>query len=121
MHGRVLQSVSCVLGALGIGAAAFGAHGLEKVASPEQVRWWAIAVAIHLVSAPVVLVCAAFPSRFRPIAAGLLLAGIGLFSGSLYAMALGAPRVLGAVTPIGGLFLMAGWLTMARSPASTNG
>jgi hypothetical protein len=51
---------------VGIAAAAFGAHGLEKVASPEQIRWWAIAAAIQLVTLPVVLICAARTDRFRP-------------------------------------------------------
>jgi uncharacterized membrane protein YgdD (TMEM256/DUF423 family) len=118
MEGRILQRTGAALGIVGIAAAAFGAHGLEKIASPEQVRWWAIAAAIQLVTLPVVLICAARTDRFRPIGGALLIGGISLFSGSLYAMALGAPRFLGAVTPLGGLLLMTGWATLAfpRSP-----
>jgi uncharacterized membrane protein YgdD (TMEM256/DUF423 family) len=49
------------------------------------------------------------------------LAGIAIFSGTLYAMALGAPRVLGAVTPVGGLLLLAGWLALAFAARSLAG
>ena len=63
------------------------------------------------------------PSMWSKAAGGLLAAGIVLFSGSLYALALGAPRVLGAVTPFGGLAFILGWLVFAvgviyaRTPA----
>ena len=53
------------------------------------------------------------PSDWSRAAGWLLVAGIVLFSGSLYALALGAPRALGAVTPIGGLMLILGWLAFA--------
>lgn len=116
-----MQRIAAALGALGIAAAAFGAHGLEKIASAEQLRWWAIAVAVHLVTAPVVLVCGMNDRRLRRAGGLSLTAGICLFSGSLYAMALGAPRVLGAVTPIGGLLLISGWVLLAFPPADPKG
>lgn len=98
-----------MLGSLGIAAAAFGAHGLEKVTDGAGVRLWAIAAAIQLVTAPVLLVLSN-RRDIRPLAAPLLILGVLIFSGTLYAMALGAPRVLGAVTPLGGLCLIAGWI-----------
>jgi uncharacterized membrane protein YgdD (TMEM256/DUF423 family) len=55
------------------------------------------------------------PSVWSKAAGGLLLAGIVLFSGSLYALALGAPRALGAVAPAGGLAFMLGWLAFATA------
>lgn len=112
----LLTRIAAALGALGIAAAAYGAHGLEKIATPEQIRWWAIAAALQLVTAPAILNLALTERPVRPAAAWLLLAGVGLFSGSLYLMALGGPRVLGAVTPVGGLLLMLGWGLTAVPP-----
>jgi uncharacterized membrane protein YgdD (TMEM256/DUF423 family) len=111
--------VASLVGATGIAAAAFGAHGLEKVATTEQLRWWAIAVSIQLVTAPALLVAALHADRIRPVVGWLWLGGIVLFSGSLYAMALGGPRLLGAVTPLGGLALIGGWLGLLRPPSNS--
>lgn len=116
MGGLHLQRAAAFLGATGISAAAFGAHGLSKIAGPEQVRWWAIAAAIHLVTVPAILLCSLFPERLRPLAGYFLMGGVAVFSGSLYSMALGGPRTLGAVTPLGGLLLVVGWALMATVP-----
>jgi len=114
------------LGALGVSAAAFYAHGLQKVASPEQIRWWAIACALQLVTTPVILALVLAveaktratdtessatrrPIEALPWSARLLSVGVLFFSGSLYLMALGAPRWLGAVTPLGGLLMIMAW------------
>jgi uncharacterized membrane protein YgdD (TMEM256/DUF423 family) len=105
--------IAALLGASGVAAAAYGAHGLEKIASPEQIRWWAIAVALQLVTAPAILVLGLLHTRVRPACGWLLFAGVLVFSGSLYAMALGGPRVLGAVTPLGGLLLILAWAMVA--------
>lgn len=89
---------------------AFGAHALEGI-SAAHARYWAIATDYHFVGS-FGLVVLGFLQRARPGARGafaLLGLGILLFSGSLYCMALGAPRALGAVTPVGGLCLIAGW------------
>ena len=110
-----VRPYAALLGASGIAAAAFGAHGLEKLTDSQGIRWWAIGAAIQLATAPVVLWSERLvrDSRLGSIPALLLAAGVALFSGSLYALALGAPRLLGAVTPFGGLFLIAGWLSLA--------
>jgi uncharacterized membrane protein YgdD (TMEM256/DUF423 family) len=55
------------------------------------------------------------PGRLATAAGGCFLAGIALFSGSLYGLALGGPRGLGAVTPFGGLFFLAGWACLAAA------
>lgn len=103
-------------GASGVLLAAFGAHGLERVTDAHGVRWWAIGVALQLATAPALLALGALPkSRARSLSSLALGAGVVLFSGTLYAMALGAPRVLGAVTPLGGLALCAGWLLTAAA------
>ena len=107
--------VGAATGFLGVGLGAFGAHGLAKVETEEGRAWGRTGVLYHLVHAPVlVLVGMATLSRPGRQTVGLtFLIGVAVFSGTLYAMALGAPRWLGAVTPLGGLALMAGWVLLA--------
>jgi uncharacterized membrane protein YgdD (TMEM256/DUF423 family) len=88
---------------------AFGAHALKGLLEVNQTRdLWNTAVLYHLVHAPALL----WAATAEPFLQGAILcwtAGIVLFSGSLYALALTKISVLGAITPIGGLLLMAGW------------
>jgi uncharacterized membrane protein YgdD (TMEM256/DUF423 family) len=115
MTAELVRIVAAVLGSTGILAAAFGAHGLQKITDDRGVRLWAIAAAIQLVTAPVLLWCASERAKgsLGPIAPSLISAGLFVFSGTLYAMALGAPKFLGAVTPLGGLALAIGWIWLA--------
>lgn len=111
----LFRVAAALLGTIGILCAAFGAHGLERITDERGVRLWAIACAIQLVTAPALLWTS---SEFREGRLGWqsplgMLLGVLLFSGTLYAMALGAPRILGAVTPIGGLLLALAWLVLA--------
>jgi uncharacterized membrane protein YgdD (TMEM256/DUF423 family) len=101
-----------LLGLIGVAAGAFGAHGLESRVSAEQLEWWQTAARYQQIHAVALLVVAwgAGPwTRARSWAALCFCVGIVVFAGTLYAMALGGPRVLGAVTPIGGLALIIGW------------
>jgi uncharacterized membrane protein YgdD (TMEM256/DUF423 family) len=118
MTEAVARLLAVLLGASGIGLAAFGSHGLERHTDEKGLRWWAIGVAIQLVTAPVILWCsrALREAAALPIAPLLLFLGVLVFSGSLYAMSLGAPRWFGAITPLGGLCLIAGWLALALRP-----
>ena len=106
---------TAVLGFLGVALGAFGAHGLEKVfvLHPKAPHWWETAVMYHLIHVPVLLLAAClrpFPAR----AWWLFVTGIILFSGSLYVLAITRALWLGQfVTPVGGLCLLAGWLTLA--------
>lgn len=110
------RSAPALLGASGVAAAAYYSHGLEGVATDSQMRWWAIACAVQLVTAPAILaICLRgqdAPRKQGPLSAMLMSTGTILFSGTLYMMALGAPRWLGAVTPLGGLLLILGWLAI---------
>lgn len=115
---RALIALSGVFGLLGVGLGAFGAHGLRGlVATAEdaarRTEWWETAARYHLVHALAIGLAAWLASRGEGLGAraagGSFAAGIVVFSGTLYAMALGAPRWLGAITPIGGVLLMAGW------------
>lgn len=98
--------------ALGVACAAFGAHGLEKLVEPERVRIFDTGARQHLIHAVGLLVLGQLPAP--PRACGwLVLAGIVLFSGSLYALTLSGQRWLGAITPLGGLSFIAGWTALA--------
>lgn len=91
--------------ALAIAAGAFGAHATQPPAT-DWLRTGGLYQLIHAVAALVV-------APLDRAAARLLVGGAAVFALSLYAMALGAPRVLGAITPIGGLLMIAGWLWLA--------
>ena len=116
--------VGAVVGFLGVALGAFGAHGLEGKVSEEALAWWRTGVLYHLVHAPVLVLLGLLARQgLRAAPSGwAFLLGIAIFSGTLYGMALGLPRVLGAVTPVGGLLLLLGWLLLAwagrRSPRS---
>ncbi|TPG18870.1 DUF423 domain-containing protein [Sphingomonas koreensis] len=97
-------------GAIAVGAGAFGAHG----ASGEAADWLKTGAHYQLIHAVAALVAVQLNARGP---AWLFLAGGAIFAGTLYLMALGLPRWLGAVTPIGGAMLIAGWLWLAVSAA----
>lgn len=109
-------AASGISGFLAVALGAFGAHGLQgRLESlsdgAKRLGWWQTAAHYHLVHA-LALSVVAFAITRAPQArfAGLaFVVGSVLFSGSLYAMALGGPRWLGAVTPLGGLAFLAGW------------
>ncbi len=113
--------VSGLLGAAGVLLGALGAHGLHELLLQRQAASiWQTAVFYHLVHTVGLLALASLTrdATARPPAAlrGAALcwvAGIVLFSGSLYGLALGGPRALGPVTPAGGLLLVAGWVLVA--------
>jgi uncharacterized membrane protein YgdD (TMEM256/DUF423 family) len=113
-HGgaRLTIITAGLLGLLGVAAGAFGAHGLEARVTPEQLEWWQTAARYQQIHALALLLVgwgAGEWTAWRTRAAICFTAGIGVFSGTLYAMALGGPRMLGAITPLGGLCLIAGW------------
>lgn len=111
----LIRRLAAISGFITVGLGAMGAHGLHATISQidKGPEWWSKAVLYQGVHAAVLLALSAStrPSR---AAAWCFFAGSLVFSGTLYAMALGAPRWLGAVTPIGGLLLLAGWLLLLR-------
>lgn len=113
---RFLFAAGAALGFIGVAAGAFGAHALESKLAPDRLATWDLAVRYQLVHGLALLGAAWAASRWPGFptiwTAALLLGGTVVFCGTLYALALGAPRWLGAVTPIGGLGLLAGWATM---------
>lgn len=115
-----LTSLAAPLGALLSGLAvamgAFGAHGLKARLTEQQLGWWHTASSYHLAHALAIFalglalrVVPSAPPRATAAALWLLYAGLVLFSGSLYAMALTDLRALGAVTPFGGTSWLVAW------------
>lgn len=96
---------------------AFGAHGLKSRASMQQLGWWHTATEYFFYHAlgllALGLLMKILPELSFKLPALCLQLGIVVFCGSLYLMALGAPRWFGAITPLGGLVLIAGWLGLA--------
>jgi uncharacterized membrane protein YgdD (TMEM256/DUF423 family) len=104
-----------IVGALGVALGAFGAHGLKGVVSdPALLVTWETAARYHLIHALALGLVAAHPGQPK-LAGGLFIIGMLLFSGSLYLLVLSEQRWLGAITPLGGLALIAGWLALAFS------
>lgn len=106
-----LRAAGAACAALAVGLGAFGAHGLRErlAALPPAAGWWETATLYLLVHAVAV---ACLPEG-RPGPRLCLLAGALVFASTLLAMALGAPRWLGAVTPLGGSALIVGWAWLA--------
>jgi uncharacterized membrane protein YgdD (TMEM256/DUF423 family) len=114
---RTLLGIAAVLGATGVALGAFGAHGLRERLDARALELWETAVRYHLLHAVALLALALSPLAPLLRGAGWSFAvGVALFSGSLYALALGAgPRaVLGPLTPLGGLAFVAGWVWIAK-------
>ncbi len=107
MKAGLIGRLAALSAALAVMAGAFGAHGASGKAA-EWLRTGAEYEMIHAVGALL-----AIRLMKAPLAAALLLGGSLLFAGTLYAMALGFPHWLGAITPIGGAGMIAGWLLLA--------
>ena len=104
-------------GFLGVAFGAFGAHALRARLSPEMLAVFETGVRYQMYHAFAAIAAAwafaRWPKRVFGVAGVLFLAGIVVFSGSLYALALTGERWLGAITPLGGLAFLAGWLCLA--------
>lgn len=99
------------MGFTGVALGAFGAHGLKNtLAANGTVAIWGTAVLYHLVHA----VAALWASERRPAVTWIWSAGVLVFSGSLYVLAVTNIRWLGAVTPVGGVLFLVGWAMLFR-------
>lgn len=114
--------VAGIYGACGVALGAFGAHGLKSHLAPEALATWQTAVTYHLIHAVALLIVGVWLRFAGPtgvagtgalaVAGWSFVVGVLLFSGSLYVLALGGPRALGPVTPVGGLAFIVGWLAL---------
>ena len=105
--------MAALSGFVGVAAGAFAAHGLKDPKAAEVMRTGATYELFHALATfacMAVMQAGGGRARFAP---AFFLSGTLLFSGSLYALALGAPRMVGIVTPFGGLAFLAGWLVLA--------
>ncbi len=108
--------LAAITGFLAVALGAFGAHGLKTALEQNgTLAIWQTGALYHLVHAVVLLVLAQRSTVAR-LPFTLFGAGILVFSGSLYVLALTNIKIFGAITPIGGLCLLGGWLTMAIRP-----
>ncbi len=112
-----MSIVAAALGFTGVALGAFGAHGLQSMVSPAMLEVWKTAVSYQMYHVPVILLIGLLPTlqprRLARLAGGCFIVGILVFSGSLYALVwFGVPR-LGMITPVGGVLLLLGWLTLA--------
>ena len=109
---RLWMTLAAASGFISVAAGAFAAHGMTDPGARELMRTGSTYEFMHAMAT---LACATFMqvgasrARFAP---ALFLSGSVLFSGSLYALALGAPRLTGLITPFGGLAFLAGWATL---------
>ncbi len=106
-------SVAAVLLALAVAIGAFGAHGLRGRLDAYSMGIYERAVLYHFIHALGLLIVSTMLPRVTQIVCWLLLAGIILFSGSLYLLAVTGIRTLGAVTPFGGISFIAAWICLA--------
>ena len=107
--------LAAVSGLLAVGFGAFAAHGVQDPKAAEWLRTGALYQMTHALAVFAALAVARAGARRSGLAAALFLGGTVLFSGSLYALAFGAPRWAGAITPLGGLAFLAGWAVLAWS------
>lgn len=126
-----MQQLLALGGIAGFSAVAFGAfggHGLRnKLANvpdgAKRLDWWQTGASYHLAHAVTIgvaaLVAERAPGSLATAAVWAFVAGIVLFSGSLYVMALTGLRKLGAITPLGGLALLAGWACLIAAAAAS--
>lgn len=110
--------IAAVMGASGVAAGAFGAHGLRDKVEPRMLEVFETAVRYQMLHVPALLVVGILLMMGRSglalqLSGWSFLVGSLIFSGSLYALVLSNVRWLGAITPIGGVFLIAGWIFLA--------
>ena len=114
--GQTFITISAILGFLGVGLGAFGAHGLKAKLSADMMVVFETAARYHLIHAVALLGIGILARQMDVTAikvAGIaMIFGILVFSGSLYGLAISGIRILGAITPIGGLGLMVGWAAL---------
>lgn len=117
MNTRSIIAAGALVLALGVGLGAFGAHALRNLVDESALAVWQTAVLYQMLHGlGLLLVAALGPSlnrSWQSRSARLMLAGVLIFSGSLYVLVLSDIKWLGAVTPIGGVAMIAAWLALA--------
>jgi len=123
MTPKLMLMLGAIYGFVGVAFGAFGAHALRARLTPEMLAVWRTGVeyqfwhALALIA--VGLLATSRPGPLLSAAGGCFAIGVLLFSGSLYALTLSGVRVLGAVTPFGGLLFLIGWALLVVHAART--
>jgi uncharacterized membrane protein YgdD (TMEM256/DUF423 family) len=119
---RGAVGVAGVLGFTAVAFGAFGAHGLRARLSPAMLEVYRTGALYHLVHAVAALGVALAGDRLRrgPMILTLFTLGVVVFAGSLYGLAISGVTALGAVTPLGGLLLLAAWALVALEAAGAS-
>jgi uncharacterized membrane protein YgdD (TMEM256/DUF423 family) len=114
---RLFVVLGAVVAGLGVAAGAFGAHGLRQRLTPDMLAVFETGVRYQMYHALALIGVGAIAGRWPGVgtAGWLFVAGIVVFSGSLYVLALSGVRWLGAVTPLGGVCFLLGWAALARA------
>jgi uncharacterized membrane protein YgdD (TMEM256/DUF423 family) len=116
---KALLMAGALNGALAVALGAFGAHGLRERVSAQMLATWETAAQYHFFHALALLIVGMLAHQLNETALAVpgwvLLAGVTVFSGSLYLLVLTDQRWLGAITPLGGTALIVGWLWLAWS------
>jgi len=114
---RALVVTAAVLLMIGVAAGAFGAHGLKRIVDTDMLAIWHTAVLYQLVHGLGMLLLALLAAQIgAPLlgaAGAVMLAGVLIFSGSLYVLVLTGTKWLGAITPIGGMAFIVAWAMVA--------
>ncbi|HEX6040018.1 DUF423 domain-containing protein [Longimicrobium sp.] len=114
---RTFWMLGCLFGLMAVAAGAFGAHALRARLGPDLLAVWETAARYQMYHALALLAVAMAAGRWPGggwnAAGWLFVAGTVVFSGSLYVLALSGVRWLGAITPIGGVCFLAGWVMLA--------
>ncbi|WP_018169892.1 DUF423 domain-containing protein [Thioalkalivibrio sp. ALMg9] len=114
---RPLVVIAALLAGIAVVLGAFGAHALQERLTEQALATWHTGVQYHFIHALALLLIAALwahlANGWAAASAVAFVIGILLFSGSLYALALGAPRILGAIAPLGGTAFILGWAGLA--------
>jgi uncharacterized membrane protein YgdD (TMEM256/DUF423 family) len=117
MDARKTLAIAAALIALATALGAFGAHALKAHLPQDKLQVYETAVRYHFLHAlgllAIGVLLRSLDGELLRWSAALVLAGIVLFSGSLYLLTFGAPRLVGIITPVGGLALIAGWILFA--------
>jgi uncharacterized membrane protein YgdD (TMEM256/DUF423 family) len=118
---RLFFALGCLSGFVAVALGAFGAHALKGRLDADMLATFEVGVRYQMVHALALLAvawaCTRWPGALVNASGWLFVAGSVIFSGSLYALSLTGLRWLGAITPLGGLGLLAGWLCLAWAVA----
>jgi len=110
---KTFFALGALLGGLGVAAGAFGAHALRDQLAPERLVQYELAVRYQLYHSFALIAAAwaaqRWPGSLATTAGWLFVVGVLIFCGTVYALAFGSPRWFGAITPLGGISLIAGW------------